>query len=501
MDLDQFKALNDTHGHLVGDQVLRELALVVRQVARSTDVVARFGGDEYVVVLSQTEPSAGLALGNRILNAVANHTFCESTLRLRMTASIGVVHSRDINPTKPASEMLRLADQALYNAKREGRNRVRLWTSQLVELPPETGETGVPAAALAAPTRRGRILIVDDDAMIGKMLETLLTEEGYEVVAETVASSALALVRAQPGHFDVVITDLSMPDSSGLTVLDELQALDNLAMRIVLTGYATKDNAVASMRHGAFDFIEKPLSAEQLLAVLEKALDHRRLRVENERYRLHLEEMVRQKSAELLDALDRVTRVHNYTLQALAALLDAREHATGQHSTRVMELALILGRGMALSKKDQENLGHGALMHDIGKIAVPDSILLKAGPLTQDEWRIMKTHPEVGYNILRSNPDLEQVADIVYSHQEHFDGTGYPRALRGSAICMGARIFAVIDTYDALRSERPYRRAVGPDAAVAEIRRCSGSHFDPNVVEAFVRCQPEMEKIGGWPRV
>ena len=289
-----------------------------------------------------------------------------------------------------------------------------------------------------------------------------------------------------------------MPDSSGFHLLDALQESDNLLMRIVLTGFATKENAIASLRHGAFEFIEKPIVPEELLAILDKALDHRRLRIENERYRMRLEDMVKQKSAELVDALDQLRHAHDFTLRALASLLDAREHGTGRHSGRVSELALILGRAMRLSTEGLDTLAQGALLHDIGKIAVPDAILLKPGPLTDDEWKIMRTHPEVGFNILRASSYLAEVADVVHSHQERFDGSGYPRGLKGEDICLGARIFAVIDAYDAMRSDRPYRKALSPYRATEEIKRCGGTQFAPNVVEAFIACQPDLERVGNW---
>jgi putative nucleotidyltransferase with HDIG domain len=268
-----------------------------------------------------------------------------------------------------------------------------------------------------------------------------------------------------------------------------------------LTGYATKESAIASLRRGAFEFIEKPILREELLAVVDRALDHRRLRMENERYRLRLEEMVRQKSAALVEALEQVKNSYDFTMQVLAGLLDAREHTTAQHSLRVREMAVAIGTALNMTEDGLNKLGQGALLHDIGKIAVPDAILLKPGPLTDAEWKIMKTHSEVGYNILRTSPYMADVAELIYTHQERFDGSGYPRGLKGEAIPLGARIFAVVDAYDAMRSDRAYRAAMSAARAVAEIRRCSGTHFDPVVVNAFMRCQLDLERIGKWSTV
>lgn len=491
MDLDHFKTLNDTYGHIVGDQLLKEFADVIRRVARGTDIVARYGGDEFVIVLPQTDLPAGLAIGERILSAVNSTQFCPTTLRLRLTASVGIATSCDIEPMDRATEMLRLADMALYSAKRDGRNRARIWSA------PST-ETSVAALKEALPQKRGRIIVVDDDPAVGKVIVRILEDKGYEVEAETMPMTVIEKVRARPGYYDVVITDLTMPEASGLQLLDTLQDIDPLIMRIVLTGYATKENAIASLRHGAFDFIDKPLAPEELLATIDKALDHRRLRLENDRYRMRLEEMVKQKSAELVDALEQLQKAHDFTLQALANLLEAREHGTGQHSGRVREMAVIIGRTMQLSPSALDTLAQGALLHDIGKIAVPDAILLKAGPLDETEWTVMRTHPEVGYNILRASHYLANVAELVHSHQERFDGTGYPHGLKGEEICLGARIFAIVDAYDAMRSNRPYRKAMSTYRAVEEIKKWSGRQFDPTVVEAFLTCQAEIETAGKW---
>lgn len=495
MDLDHFKTLNDTHGHLVGDQVLKEFAEVIRRVARGTDIVARYGGDEFVIVMPRTELPAGLSIGERILNAVANTLFCATTLRLRLTVSVGIATSCDIEPMDRASELLRLADAALYAAKREGRNRVHVWSSH-------TRQGSAPAAEASAEadvSARGRVLVIDDDAKVVDAVSRILCGAGYAVDTEISADAAIGRVRAHPGCYDVAVTDLAVPTADdGMRVLDRLQDIDSMVMRIVLTGYGTKENAISSMRHGAFEFVEKPIAPDELLAVVDKAIDHRRLRIENERYRIRLEEMVRQKSAELGQTLEQLRHAHDFTLRALANLLDAREHGTGQHSNRVSEMATILGRAMQLSGEELDTLAQGALLHDIGKIAVPDAILLKPGRLDSEEWKTMRTHPEVGFNILRASAYLSDVAEVVYAHQERFDGTGYPRGLKGDEICLGARIFAVVDAYDAMRSDRPYRKALSAYRATEEIKRGVGTQFDPAVVGAFSGCQAEIERVGNW---
>lgn len=500
MDLDNFKAVNDTYGHLVGDQMLREFVDIIRKVVRTSDVAARFGGDEFVVLLPQTDLPSGMILGNRLRLAVNEHVFCADTLRLKMTTSIGLATSRDIAPSDHAKEMLRLADIALYSAKREGRNQVRSWSadrgsdSATAVLESRNLQAGISTE----PRRQPRILVLDDEPVIVKVLQVILNGAGYSVDSALSSTDGIEMVRQNSDVYDVVITDLTMPDVSGLEVLLALRQIDRFAMTVVMTGFATKENAIACLRQGAFEFIEKPIIKEELLAVVEKALDHRSLLVENERYRLRLEDMVQQKSAALLETMEELKLSLDFSLQALAGLLDVREHSTGQHSNRVRAVSLALGKVLGLPRNDIQAMAHGALLHDIGKIAVPDAILLKPGPLSDEEWKVMRLHPEVGYNILKTSPHLKDVAELVYSHQERYDGKGYPRNLKGDAICLGARVFSVVDAYDAMRSDRPYRRAMSSEKAAQELRDGVGTYFDPAVVDAFLRHQDEMEVAGGW---
>ncbi len=500
MDVDYFKNVNDVHGHLVGDQVLREFADIIRTAARGSDVVARYGGDEFVVMLPQADLASGMALVNRIRSSVEDHVFCAQTLRLKVTTSIGLATSMDLEVDAAVTDILRQADAGLYVAKREGRNRVRLGGLSSGKEPDAEGvvEPDSQASTVTDASRHPCVLVVDDDPLVLATVQAILRSNGYVTDSAVSAMAAIEKVQGNQGAFDVAVIDLNMPGASGLELLEELRKLDSFIMPVIMTGYATKENAVQSLRKGAWEFIEKPVMAAELLAIIEKALDHRRLRVENERYRLRLEEMVRQKSADLLKAMEDLKLTHEFTLQAMVRMLDEREHATGQHSTRVRALSFVLGKAMSLRRRELDVLAQGALLHDIGKVAIPDRILLKAGPLDDDEREIMKTHSRIGYNILSSNDSMKEIAELVYSHQERYDGSGYPRGLKGDQICLGARIFAVIDAYDAMRSDRPYRKALSPELACNEIVRCNGSHFDPAVVDAFLRHQNALESIGCW---
>ena len=499
MDIDHFKSINDAHGHPTGDRILAEFAGIIRKVARASDVEARFGGDEFVVLFPEIDIPFAVMLGERIRKAVEDHVFCADTMRLKVTTSLGLSTSRQISTSDPASEMMRLADIALYAVKREGRNKVGLWSPEQC-MDSNEKRKSPPEKALDSPktSTHPAILVVDDDPVIVKIVQTVLEGAGYVTDSAFSSAEAIAIAHRAGGNYDLVITDLEMPVHSGLEVLSAFRQVNGFVMGIVITGHATKDNAVASLREGAFDFIEKPVRPEKLLSVVEKALDLRSLRIENERYRLRLEDMVLQKSATILETLEALKQSHDFTLKTMAGLLDVREHDTGKHSSRVRDLSLVLGRIMKLSEQDLDVLTYGALLHDIGKIAVPDHVLLKPGLLSEEEWMLMKAHPEIGFKILSPNQRLKDVAELVYAHQERYDGTGYPRGLKGEAICLGARIFAVIDAYDAMRSNRPYRRSMSAVAAAKELKAGSGTQFDPVVVESFLLHQGEIEAVGAW---
>ncbi|HKL20817.1 MAG TPA: HD domain-containing phosphohydrolase [Tichowtungia sp.] len=349
-----------------------------------------------------------------------------------------------------------------------------------------------------------KVLVVDDDAGVRKFTQVVLEEAGYDTVS--VPSVAEAWKHLDRREFDIVMTDIVLPDISGMELLDSVRRTAPDVPVILMTGHPSVETASEAIRSGAtVDYLLKPFSRNDLLRTVQRAEEikmirdeNRRLSAENERYQHHLEEVLEERRKQLVQAYNECRSSYSFTLEALVALLDARERSTGEHSKRVREFALILAHEMNLSATDIEDISYGTLLHDIGKIAIPDAILLKPGKLTADEWDIMKTHAQVGHDILQSSERLAGAAEIILSHHEKFDGSGYPRRLKGREICLGARIFAVVDAYDAMRSIRVYKGSVSERCALEEMLRCNGAHFDPDIVDIFLGCRTALEEIALW---
>jgi putative nucleotidyltransferase with HDIG domain len=244
--------------------------------------------------------------------------------------------------------------------------------------------------------------------------------------------------------------------------------------------------ALNAIRNGAYDYLLKPFDREQLLATVRRALENRRLKLENRKYQTELESLVTARTEQVRQALASLERSYDITLEALGNALDLKDAETEGHSKRVTAFTIAIARAMGISGDQIRVIARGAFLHDIGKMAIPDAILRKPGALDPEEVAIMREHAYRGYQILRRIPFLTEASEIVYAHQEKFDGTGYPRGLKGEQIPLGARIFSVADTLDAMTSNRPYRAAQPLSAARTEIDKWAGRQFDPQVVKVFL---------------
>ena len=322
------------------------------------------------------------------------------------------------------------------------------------------------------------ILIVDDDWQVREVLHEIFLSAGYTCQVAGDGREGLDLFRATLPP--LTVTDLKMPVMDGIALLQGIRQADSDAAVIVLTGAADVKTAIESLKLGAHDFIMKPVNVDELLIAADRAIERRQLLIERREYQALLEQRVEEATQNLASA-------YTQTLEALGAALDSRDVGTESHSRRVHGYSLALAREHGMPDDQLADLAHGVLLHDIGKIGIPDAILLKPGSLTPDEWQIMRTHPEIGKRLIEKIPFLHNAIPVVWCHHEKWDGNGYPRGLKGDEIPLNARIFSVVDAFDAMTFDQPYSKAIAFEAATAEIKRCAGSHFDPQVVESFLR--------------
>jgi putative nucleotidyltransferase with HDIG domain len=343
---------------------------------------------------------------------------------------------------------------------------------------------GFPGEISARRENPVRVLAVDDDSAASKLLALLLAPPAFHCARAN--SGEEALIALEQGRFDAVISDLRMPGINGTQLLSRVRLLYPHVAFLVTTGVDDVDVGVEAMRCGADDYLVKPLREDVVLASLTRALHKRQLEREVESYRLHLEEMVDERTRQLRAALLQLEQSYESTLQVLGAAIDLRDHETAGHSQRVCHYAIEIARAARCSEKQLQTLAKGAYLHDIGKLGVPDGILRKPGSLDAEEWKVMQQHVQIGYELVKGIPFLADAAQVVHAHHERFDGNGYPRGLRGEEIPLIARVFALADTLDAITSDRPYRRAASFAWGRETIRECSGSQFDPRVVEAFL---------------
>jgi putative nucleotidyltransferase with HDIG domain len=333
---------------------------------------------------------------------------------------------------------------------------------------------------------QARILVVDDEAAVRRIVAALLERSGYSTVSAGGAEQALLYLKEDPGY-DLVMSDVMMPEVDGLSLLDRI-GIDYPGTPVVMfTAVHDIHVATSAFRRGAIDYLLKPFERNQLLNVVTRAVEHGRLQKQNSTYRQNLEEIVSARTGRLRATMQDLERSYDITLEAMGDALDLRDAETEGHSKRVTGYAIALGREMGLNADELKVIARGAFLHDIGKISTPDEVLLKPGKLDPRETEIMREHCERGYEMVRKIPFLREASEIVFAHQESFDGSGYPRGLAGEEIPLGARIFAIADTMDAITSDRPYRKGRSFAEARAEISRCSGKQFDPQIVEVFLR--------------
>lgn len=330
-----------------------------------------------------------------------------------------------------------------------------------------------------------KILVVDDDPSVRRFLREALKDSAIRV-AEA-GDAVVALESIESGDFDIIMCDVYMPGASGLDLLSIAQQTRWDVGFILITGEIQVETVIMALRMQASDFLLKPLTVEEIKRSVATAFEHLVDRRQARAYKGSLETSIQRRTRELEVALSELESNYQMTLEALVAALDSREHETFSHSLRVRAYTRFLARRAGYPPALLPSLEQGALLHDIGKIAVADAILLKPAKLTQEEWVEMRKHPNAGDEILKRVPFLRPASAIVRHHHERFDGTGYPDGLKGAEIPLGARLFMVADTLDAMTSDRSYRKGLGFEAVQEEILRWSGKQFDPHIVDLFLK--------------
>jgi putative two-component system response regulator len=309
-----------------------------------------------------------------------------------------------------------------------------------------------------------RVLCVDDEPVTLRLVTRLLERMGLVVTTAPGPDAALEIFDVD--RFDLIITDIRMPGMDGHAFLAAIRLRDPQVPVIVATGHASLDNAIRALRDGASGMLIKPFTGEEFTTEVTNALERARIRHEALQYRF-------------------VTPILDGVALALTAAIEARDLETGAHCTQLGSMGERVARLMGLSEQDRTTIRIGGYLHDVGKIAIADRILLKPGRLTDDEYREMQRHAEIGGSIVQTHESMEGIAKIVRHHHERFDGDGYPDRLVGEAIPLGARIITIADAFSAMTNDRVYRKAIPVEQAWEEVRRNSGSQFDPAIVELF----------------
>lgn len=329
------------------------------------------------------------------------------------------------------------------------------------------------------------ILVVDDQKLIRTMISSALEDSGYFTTTAAGGLDALAYLRTHPRP-SLVLSDVTMQGMDGMAMLQILRRDYPDLPAIMVTAVHDIQVAMTAIRGGAYDYLLKPFQRDQLLATVKRALAYSTLLQQNAVHKHNLERLVGLRTDMLRQTMADLERSYDITLEALGDALDLRDTETEGHSKRVTAYTIALARASGMGDSEIRTISRGAFLHDIGKIAIPDSILLKPGALNEDEKATMREHCARGHQILCKIPFLAEASEIVLTHQERFDGSGYPQGLKSTQIPIGSRLFAIADTLDAITSDRPYRKATSFADARLEIARCANTQFDPLIVRRFL---------------
>lgn len=437
IDIDSFAGYNKRHGPLKGDRVLKEVANVVGNSIREVDLAARLSGDVFAVIYTKSDISLANASAERMRQAV------EETFDKKPTVSIGLARFPD--HAKNLENLLSKAEEALLNAKMKGRNNVFL----IEQTSPETRS-------------RPTVLVVDDDPTNVKLLEAKLFRFNYEILKAYSGEEALSIIN--DANVDLVLLDVMMPGIDGYEVCHRLKsAEDTKSIPVVMvTALDDPEAKVNAVKAGADDFLTKPSDKEELRDCIESLL---RLR----------------SFSEGLPTIEK-------DLMFVANRAEGKEEFTRGHVQRVTSMAVATGRSVGLSETEIDALRLGSILHDIGKVAISPDILKKPAALNDKEWEIMKSHPDLGYRICQPlAKNLGPALEIIRHHHERLDGSGYPDGLSGQEVSVPSQIMAVVDMYDAMTTNQPYRKALSKEKALDILRQeVEEGKLDKSIAEKFI---------------
>ena len=438
IDVDSFSHFNMSRGPLEGDRLLKEIAGLIKKNSREVDLAARYSGNLFAIIVTESNCRQALKVAERIRQDVEKEYDGASTV------SIGLACCPDDATT--CRMLISKANEALLKAKLQGKNNIHFFEKEI------NSGTDIP------PT----ILIVDDDSRNLKLMEGMLFSSHCELIKASNGIDALNIVTKT--NVDLVLLDIMMPEMDGYEVCRHLKGSEatRLIPVVLVTALDDTEAKIKGIEAGADDFITKPPNRMELLARTKSLIKLKKLN-------------------------DNLTSIE-YVLFSLAKTVEAKDKYTQGHVERVSRLATTLGKKMGLSEKEMEALRYGGVLHDIGKIAVPGDILNKPGPLSAEEWIVMKTHPVAGYNIcLPLKKNLGYALEVIRHHHEKLDGSGYPDGLKNEEISPAARIMAVVDIYDALVTDRPYREGMSLEKAVEILKQeAHDEKLDKKVVEHLI---------------
>jgi putative two-component system response regulator len=437
VDVRGFKRYNLKHGYPAGDRLLKAVADLLRENIRNIDWAARFSGDIFALLLVDASVEDARNAAERIQTAVMRRFSDSIALCIGL---IGFPHD-----ALAQADILNLAREALNQAKIQGGDKIHFYEPHHLVV-----SQGI-----------STILLVDDDLRNLKLLEAFLSALPYEILKANSGEEALDLV--QKKEIDLILLDVMMPGINGYEVCRRLKTQENtrLVPIVLITALDDLDSRVKGMESGADDFISKPVNRIEILARTKSLIKNKKLN-------------------------NSLTNIEN-VLFSLANAVEAKDHYTQGHTTRVAGLAMTLGRKIGLEEKDMEALRVGGMLHDIGKIGIPESILNKPGPLDDSEWELMRQHSDIGYNICRPlGKTLGLALEVIRHHHEKLDRSGYPDALGAQHLSMATRIMAIVDIYDALTTDRPYRRAFSREEALQIIKKeAEAGKLDMGVVNVL----------------